>query len=59
MVDRLKEMAAETNDAVLIVSAQTEFELSQLGEEDRVDMLDVLGASTATTGKFSPSQPRP
>ena len=44
-------MASQTNDPVLIVSAQTEFDLSQLdSDEDKADMLEVLGATSDATG---------
>ena len=50
LVDKLREYAEQRGDGVIIVSAQTEFELTDLTETDRADMLEALGAEEDRTG---------
>jgi len=50
LVEQLRVYADERGDGVIIVSAQSEYELTQLDEADRADMLDLLGADEAKLG---------
>lgn len=50
LVNQLREYADERGDGVIIVSAQTEFELTDLDAEDRSDMLEALGAEEDRMG---------
>lgn len=50
MVDQVREHAAKSGDGVVVVSAQTEFELCGLDAGDRADMLEALGAEEESCG---------
>jgi len=49
MVEKLREFAAETNDQVVVVSAQVEEELNSLEPDERADYLESLGVAESGT----------
>jgi ribosome-binding ATPase len=50
MVDKLRVMAEQEGAKVVVVSAQVESELAELGHEERKDFLESLGVSIENTG---------
>eukprot|EP00934_Nitzschia_sp_Nitz4_P002419 Nitzschia sp. Nitz4//scaffold3_size479765//96410//97501//NITZ4_000038-RA/size479765-processed-gene-0.58-mRNA-1//1//CDS//3329550572//2414//frame0 len=50
MVDRLREVAENEGAKVVVVSAQVESELAELGIEERADFLDSLGVTLESSG---------